>query len=173
MHSDLSQSERDDVMFMFKSGQIDVLVATDIVARGIDIDDISMVINYDVPHDVEDYVHRIGRTARADHDGIAITLVRGKEVSNFMDIEKFLGYVVEKMPLPQGLGKAPEYKIISRKKQVNFKRKSKSSNYKIERSIVVLKSSKGKYNIIKSMIVNLNSFITDNIFAAIIPSLPL
>lgn len=130
MHSDLSQSERDDVMFMFKSGQIDVLVATDIVARGIDIDDISMVINYDVPHDVEDYVHRIGRTARADHDGIAITLVRGKEVSNFMDIEKFLGYVVEKMPLPQGLGKAPEYKIISRKKQVNFKRKSKSSNYK-------------------------------------------
>ena len=128
MHSDLSQSERDDVMFMFKSGQIDVLVATDIVARGIDIDDISMVINYDVPHDVEDYVHRIGRTARADHDGIAITLVRGKEVSNFMNIEKFLGYVVEKMPLPQGLGKAPEYKIISRKKQVNFKRKSKSSN---------------------------------------------
>lgn len=128
MHSDLSQSERDDVMFMFKSGQIDVLVATDIVARGIDIDDISMVINYDVPHDVEDYVHRIGRTARADHDGIAITLVRGKEVSNFMDIEKFLGYVVEKMPLPQGLGKAPEYKIISHKKQVNFKRKSKSSN---------------------------------------------
>lgn len=130
MHSDLSQSERDDVMFMFKSGQIDVLVATDIVARGIDIDDISMVINYDVPHDVEDYVHRIGRTARADHDGIAITLVRGKEVSNFMDIEKFLGYVVEKMPLPQGLGKAPEYKIISHKKQVNFKRKSKSSNNK-------------------------------------------
>lgn len=81
---------------MFKSGQIDVLVATDIVARGIDIDDISMVINYDVPHDSEDYVHRIGRTARADHDGIAITLVRGKEVSWFMQIEKFLGYEVEK-----------------------------------------------------------------------------
>lgn len=96
MHSDLSQSERDEVMFMFKSGQIDVLVATDIVARGIDIDDISMVINYDVPHDSEDYVHRIGRTARADHDGIAITLVRGKEVSWFMQIEKFLGYEVEK-----------------------------------------------------------------------------
>lgn len=115
MHSDLSQSERDEVMFMFKSGQIDVLVATDIVARGIDIDDISMVINYDVPHDSEDYVHRIGRTARADHDGIAITLVRGKEVSWFMQIEKFLGYEVEKMPLPQGLGKAPEYKIIKPK----------------------------------------------------------
>lgn len=111
MHSDLMQSQRDEVMYLFKSGQIDVLVATDIVARGIDIDDISMVINYDVPHDSEDYVHRIGRTARADHDGIAVTLVRGKEISMFMQIEKFLGYEVEKMPLPKGLGKAPEYKV--------------------------------------------------------------
>lgn len=128
MHSDLSQSERDEVMFMFKSGQIDVLVATDIVARGIDIDDISMVINYDVPHDSEDYVHRIGRTARTDHDGIAITLVRGKEVSWFMQIEKFLGYEVEKMPLPQGLGKAPEYKIIKPKGKNTKKRGDKPSN---------------------------------------------
>lgn len=128
MHSDLSQSERDEVMFMFKSGQIDVLVATDIVARGIDIDDISMVINYDVPHDSEDYVHRIGRTARADHDGIAITLVRGKEVSWFMQIEKFLGYEVEKMPLPKGLGKAPEYKIIKPKGKNTRKRSDKPSN---------------------------------------------
>lgn len=128
MHSDLSQSERDEVMFMFKSGQIDVLVATDIVARGIDIDDISMVINYDVPHDSEDYVHRIGRTARADHDGIAITLVRGKEVSCFMQIEKFLGYEVEKMPLPKGLGKAPEYKIIKPKGKNTRKRGDKPSN---------------------------------------------
>lgn len=110
MHSDLMQSQRDEVMYLFKSGQIDVLVATDIVARGIDIDDISMVINYDVPHDSEDYVHRIGRTARADHDGIAITLVRGKEISKFMQIEQFLGHEVEKIPLPKGLGKAPEYK---------------------------------------------------------------
>lgn len=128
MHSDLSQSERYEVMFMFKSGQIDVLVATDIVARGIDIDDISMVINYDVPHDSEDYVHRIGRTARADHDGIAITLVRGKEVSCFMQIEKFLGYEVEKMPLPKGLGKAPEYKIIKPKGKNTKKRGDKPSN---------------------------------------------
>lgn len=111
MHSDLMQSQRDEVMYLFKSGQIDVLVATDIVARGIDIDDISMVINYDVPHDCEDYVHRIGRTARADHDGIAITLVRGKEIRNFMEIETFLGHEVEKIPLPKELGKAPEYKI--------------------------------------------------------------
>lgn len=126
MHSDLTQSERDEVMFMFKSRQIDVLVATDIVARGIDIDDISMVINYDVPHDSEDYVHRIGRTARADNEGIAITLIRGKEVSQFMQIEKFLGYEVEKMPLPNGLGKAPEYKIIKSKNKNNKRRTDKT-----------------------------------------------
>ena len=117
MHSDLMQSQRDEVMYLFKSGQIDVLVATDIVARGIDIDDISMVVNYDVPHDCEDYVHRIGRTARADHDGVAVTLVRGKEISMFMQIEKFLGKEVEKLPLPKGLGKAPEYKASEPRKE--------------------------------------------------------
>ena len=75
MHSDLEQAERDEILYKFKTGQIDVLVATDIVARGIDIDDIAMVINFDVPHDPEDYVHRIGRTARAQRDGVAITFV--------------------------------------------------------------------------------------------------
>lgn len=129
MHSDLSQNERDDVMYLFKSRQIDVLVATDIVARGIDIDDISIVINYDVPHDAEDYVHRIGRTARADHEGMAITLVRGKEISNFMQIEKFLGYEVEKMPLPKGIGKAPEYKIIEHKGK-NHKKRGKTTKHR-------------------------------------------
>lgn len=114
MHSDLSQAERDEVMYKFKSGQADILVATDIVARGIDIDDISMVINFDVPRDVEDYVHRVGRTARANRDGKAITLVRGLEVGDFMKIEKFLGREIEKTPLPQSIGKGPEYKIISR-----------------------------------------------------------
>ncbi|MDE5804892.1 MAG: DEAD/DEAH box helicase, partial [Paramuribaculum sp.] len=74
MHSDLEQSRRDEVMLDFKAGRIDMLVATDIVSRGIDIDDITMVINYDVPHDAEDYVHRIGRTARAEADGDALTL---------------------------------------------------------------------------------------------------
>ena len=112
MHSDLDQSQRDDMMYRFKSGQIDVLVATDIVARGIDIDDIATVVNYDVPHDSEDYVHRIGRTARAQRDGKAITLVRGREIGDFMQIEKFLGYEVEKVALPEGLGEAPEYKPI-------------------------------------------------------------
>ena len=109
MHSDLSQQERDDVMYRFKSGQVDVLVATDIVARGIDIDDIRLVINYDVPHDSEDYVHRIGRTARADRDGEAITLVSDADAPLFKQIEDFLQKEVEKLPLPDALGEGPDY----------------------------------------------------------------
>ena len=119
MHSDLEQAERDDVMFKFKSGQYDVLVATDIVARGIDIDDIEMVINYDVPHDTEDYVHRIGRTARANRDGRAITFVNEEDQYWFQQIEKFLEKVVEKMPLPEECGEGPEYiKLNKPKKKV-------------------------------------------------------
>jgi len=112
MHSDLSQAERDEVMYRFKAGQVDVLVATDIVARGIDIDDIALVINYDVPHDSEDYVHRIGRTARADRDGQAITFVSDRDILRFQKIEQFLQKEVEKLPLPEGLGEGPEYKAI-------------------------------------------------------------
>ena len=111
MHSDLTQQERDEVMFKFKAGMKDVLVATDIVSRGIDIDDILMVINYDVPHDCEDYVHRIGRTARADRDGAAITFVNEKEIYKFRQIEEFLEKVITKNPLPENLGKVPEYKM--------------------------------------------------------------
>ena len=110
MHSDLTQQERDDVMYRFKAGMVDVLVATDIVARGIDIDDIAIVINYDVPHDSEDYVHRVGRTARCDRDGVAITFINEKDVSRFMQIERFLKKVIYKNPLPEGLGEGPEYK---------------------------------------------------------------
>lgn len=109
MQSDLSQAERDEVMFRFKSGKTDVLVATDIVARGIDIDDITLVINFDVPRDSEDYVHRIGRTARAERDGEAITLVSVDDFYYFQQIEKFLEKEVEKVALPEGLGEAPEY----------------------------------------------------------------
>lgn len=112
MHSDLTQAERDDVMYKFKSGELDVLVATDIVARGIDIDDIQMVINYDVPHDVEDYVHRIGRTARADRDGIAYTLVSDDEIWLFKKIEEFLEKEITKNTLPEGIGDGPEYKAV-------------------------------------------------------------
>ena len=109
MHSDLDQSQRDVVMREFKSGRIDILVATDIVSRGIDIDDIRLVINYDAPHDSEDYVHRIGRTARAGADGCAITFVAVDDQTRFAAIEEFIGREVHKLPLPEGLGDAPEY----------------------------------------------------------------
>ena len=125
MHSDLEQAERDDVMFKFKSGQFDVLVATDIVARGIDIDDIEMVINYDVPHDTEDYVHRIGRTARANRDGRAITFVNEEDQYWFQQIEKFLEKVVEKMPLPEDCGEGPEYIKLNKPSKRNNGRKGK------------------------------------------------
>ena len=110
MHSDLTQAERDDVMFRFKSQKVSILVATDIVARGIDIDDIQLVLNYDVPHDAEDYVHRIGRTARAGAEGQAITLVSEKDQPQFRSIEKFLEKDIEKRPVPSELGDAPAYR---------------------------------------------------------------
>ena len=116
MHSDLTQQERDDVMYRFKAGQVDVLVATDIVARGIDIDDILMVINYDVPHDAEDYVHRIGRTARAQRDGVAITFVSDSDMRYFSDIERFLEKDITKNPLPKELGAGPAYHVSAPRK---------------------------------------------------------
>ena len=124
MHSDLSQAERDDVMYRFKAGMVDVLVATDIVARGIDIDDIRIVINFDVPHDAEDYVHRIGRTARADRDGQAITFVNDRDVQRFRQIEQFLGKEVEKLALPEGVGEGPEYKAAPADKSGGGRRRS-------------------------------------------------
>lgn len=114
MHSDLDQAARDEMMFQFKSGKIDVIVATDILSRGIDIDDIAMVINFDVPRDAEDYVHRIGRTARANRDGVAITLVSDQDIYYFQQIEKFLEKAVEKVPLAEELGAVPEYKAVAK-----------------------------------------------------------
>lgn len=109
MHSDLEQERRDEVMHDFRAGRIDILVATDIVARGIDIDDISLVVNYDVPREAEDYVHRIGRTARAGAGGAAVTLVSEGDMRWFGNLEKFLGYEVAKRELPADLGKLPVY----------------------------------------------------------------
>lgn len=110
MHSDLDQAQRDVVMHEFKNGRIQILVATDIVSRGIDIDDIRLILNYDVPHDSEDYVHRIGRTARADRDGVAITFVNEKEQGKWRTIERFLEKEIYRIPLPAELGEGPEYK---------------------------------------------------------------
>ena len=125
MHSDLDQEQRNDVMFKFKSGQLDVLVATDIVSRGIDIDDIAMVINYDVPHDAEDYVHRIGRTARADRDGKAITFVNEDDIYFFQQIETFLEKDVEKAQLPEELGEGPVYKSNGKPKKAGNSAKNR------------------------------------------------
>lgn len=107
MHSDLDQKERDEVMLAFKQRKIDMLIATDIVSRGIDIDDIQMVINYDCPRDPEDYVHRIGRTARAGREGRAITLVGEKDLFPLRKIERLLEEKIPRNPLPEGC-KEPE-----------------------------------------------------------------
>lgn len=109
MHSDLEQESRDEVMRGFRAANLDILIATDILARGIDIDDISLVVNYDVPREAEDYVHRIGRTARAGAGGSAVTLVSVDEQRNFGELERFLGYEVAKRELPASIGETPAY----------------------------------------------------------------
>lgn len=110
IHSDLEQNERENVLMSFKSKRLPVLVATDIISRGIDIEDIDLVINYDVPNDGEDYVHRIGRTARAASTGTAYTFISESEQRKFHDIEKLIEKVVDKTPLPEAIGTGPEYK---------------------------------------------------------------
>lgn len=109
MHSDLGQEERENVMLDFRNRKLRILVATDVVSRGIDIDDIDLVINYDVPRDPEDYVHRVGRTARASKKGQAITFVNEKQMREFGRIESLIGYEVSKMPIPEGITRGPAY----------------------------------------------------------------
>lgn len=109
IHSDLLQDQREKVLLDFKNRKLKILVATDILSRGIDIEDIDLVINYDVPHDGEDYVHRIGRTARASNTGSAFTFISESEQGKFARIERLLGHPVDKAELPEKFGKAPEY----------------------------------------------------------------
>ena len=110
MHSDLEQGEREQVILDFRNRKLRILVATNVVSRGIDIDDIDLVINYDVPQDPEDYVHRVGRTARASKKGQAITFVTEKDMREFGRIEQLIGYPVKKMPIPDRFGAGPEYR---------------------------------------------------------------
>lgn len=132
MHSDLEQSQREFIMHEFKNGRINILIATDIVSRGIDIDDIRLVINFDVPNDSEDYVHRIGRTARANNDGVALTFVSEKEQTAFKGIEDFLEKTIYKIPVPEELGEAPIYNPRSKNssRKGNFKGKKNYSRNK-------------------------------------------
>lgn len=127
MHSDLDQSQREHVMREFKNERIDILVATDIVSRGIDIDDITLVINFDVPYDVEDYVHRIGRTARAGDSGMAITFVSPEDQHLLEKIEQFLQKKIYRIPVPSELGETPEYNPEEFRKQKGTKRNSSKS----------------------------------------------
>ncbi|MBF6596988.1 MAG: DEAD/DEAH box helicase [Fermentimonas sp.] len=117
MHSDLDQAQREHIMHEFKNERVDILVATDIVARGIDIDDITLVINFDVPYDVEDYIHRIGRTARAGDSGMAITFVAPEEQYRFEQIEEFLQKKIYRIPVPTEFGGVPEYNPSKNKRQ--------------------------------------------------------
>jgi len=127
--SDLNQKEREEVLLQFKSKRTRVLVATDVLSRGIDIQDIDLIINYDVPGDAEDYVHRVGRTARAEKTGVALTLVNEDDMYKFHRIEELIGREVIKVPLPKQLGEGPKWDIkeILRKGKFNFRKKAKTS----------------------------------------------
>ncbi|MCM1293137.1 MAG: DEAD/DEAH box helicase [Bacteroides sp.] len=126
MHSDLDQVKRQHTLDAFKARNIDILVATDIVARGIDIDDISLVINYDVPHDAEDYVHRVGRTARADAEGEALTLVNDRDRRRWAGIERFLKRHIERLQTGSSESLKDVDKAIEEKKEP--KKTSKNPN---------------------------------------------
>jgi superfamily II DNA/RNA helicase len=129
--SDFEQNEREDVLLRFKAKQTKILVATDVLSRGIDIKGINLVINFDVPKDPADYVHRVGRTARADAKGEAVTFISESDMFHFRRIEELIERSVNKLPLPAALGEAPVWKdttSIPKKKFYHKKRNSHSSH---------------------------------------------
>ena len=119
IHSDIDQQGREKVLNRFKSRDLNILVATDILSRGIDVEDIDLVINYDVPQDAEDYIHRVGRTARAESEGEAITLIGDKDHNRFHAIEELIEKPVSKLPIPDFLGESPKYNPLFRKRKNN------------------------------------------------------
>jgi superfamily II DNA/RNA helicase len=128
--SDLEQKEREEVLMGFKSKRTRILVATDVLSRGIDIKDINLIINYDVPSSAEDYVHRVGRTARADKTGIAVSLINEKDIGKFHRIEQLIEREVIKIPLPEELGEGPEWKVKTYSKKKSSKRRYYSKKRK-------------------------------------------
>ncbi len=126
--SDLEQSQRENVLNGFRSKRVRILVATDVMSRGIDIKNINLVINYDVPGDAEDYVHRVGRTARADSTGVALTLVNEDDMFKFHRIEQLIEREVFKIPLPEQFGVGPEWKTPGKKKNRNFHKYKKGNS---------------------------------------------
>jgi len=131
--SNLDQSDREKVLLSFRAKTTRILVATDVISRGIDIKDINLVINYDVPGDAEDYVHRIGRTARADTTGVAITFVNQDDMYKFQRIEKLIEKEVMKIPLPEGMAKGPEWKVSKGGYRKSYRKKSSKKNYRKKR----------------------------------------
>ena len=121
--SDFEQQEREEVLLRFRSKQTRVLVATDVMSRGIDIKDIDLVINYDAPHDAEDYVHRVGRTARAEATGIALTLINPDDMEKFHRIENLIGQIVYKIPLPAEIGEGPIWQLRPERRKSSYKSK--------------------------------------------------
>jgi ATP-dependent RNA helicase RhlE len=115
VHSDLDQKEREDALLQFKNGNVRIIVATDVLSRGIDISGIDVVINYDVPQDAEDYIHRIGRTARADASGVALTFVNGQDCYKIKRIEELMEMEVMRVPLPPGIPGALDRPCSERK----------------------------------------------------------
>ena len=126
--SDLEQADREKVLQGFRSKRTRILVATDVMSRGIDIKDINLVINYDVPQDAEDYVHRVGRTARADSTGVALTLVNEDDMPKFHQIEQLIEREVFKIPIPEHLGTGPEWKNPTTRKNKKFKKRKNKGN---------------------------------------------
>jgi ATP-dependent RNA helicase RhlE len=124
-HSDLEQAEREEILREFRSRQLQIIIGTDILSRGIDVEGISLVVNYDVPPDPEDYVHRIGRTARAETTGTAITFINDKDQSRFGRIEALIDKEVPKLPVPEELGEAPVYNPEAKRKTNQPFRKKK------------------------------------------------
>jgi superfamily II DNA/RNA helicase len=115
--SDLEQTEREEIMRNFKARNLRILIGTDILSRGIDVDGISLVVNFDAPPDPEDYIHRIGRTARAEKAGVAITFINEKDQPRFAQIEALMGMDVTKVEIPEAFGKGPEYNPDANKKK--------------------------------------------------------
>ena len=128
-HSDLDQPEREQILRAFKNKQINMIIGTDVLSRGIDVEGISLVINFDVPPDPEDYVHRVGRTARAETTGTAITFINEKDQRKFLSIENLIGETIEKLSLPQAIGEGPVYQP-HHKKNNNFRKRTFGKPFK-------------------------------------------
>jgi ATP-dependent RNA helicase RhlE len=123
-HSDLEQGEREQILMRFRNRQLQILIGTDILSRGIDVEGIGLVVNYDTPHDAEDYVHRIGRTARAERTGVAITFVNERDYPKFNRVEKLIGKEIDRIPVPEEFGESPVFSANSApKKTFNKKRR--------------------------------------------------